>query len=298
LFKTRRRGACMIGAMIDLTAASRFIDTHARLLDRRRFETLVHGAPPDGLFAALAAYRNPDGGFGWALEPDLRAPTSQPAGALHAFEFLAEAGAPSPMARELCDWLDSVALADGGLPFGLAGADSPGTAPWWAHADPTSSSLHITSAVCAYAHRVQDPAVAGHPWLERATGYCLREIAALDEAPGSHVLSYALQLLDALDETAELARLAAFLPPSGELPIAGGIEDEKLRPLDYSPAPGPLREHLAPEQIERELDRLAGEQRDDGGWEIDFKPGSPAAAIEWRGYITVHSIKVLRANGR
>jgi hypothetical protein len=284
--------------MTDLDAAARFIDTHARLLDRRRFETLAGDAPPDGLLAALAAYRNPDGGFGWALEPDLRSPTSQPAGALHAFELLAEVSATDPMAKGLCDWLDSVTLPDGGLPFALAGADSSGTAQWWARADPATSSLHITSAVCAYAHRLDDPAVADHPWLRRATDYCLREIAALAEPRGAHQLSFSLQFLDAVGATAELERLAAFLPDSGELSVPGGLPDEKIRPLDYSPNPGPLRRHLAPGLIERDLDRLAAEQRGDGGWEIDFAPGSPAAAIEWRGYMTVYAIAVLRANGR
>jgi hypothetical protein len=282
--------------MIDLPAAEHFIATHARLLDRRRFDTLVGDVPPDGLLAALAAYRNPDGGFGWALEPDLRAPSSQPAGALHAFEFLAEAGVASPLATELCDWLAEVSLPDGGLPFALAGADTPGTAPWWAGADPTTSSLHITSAVCAYAHRVE--AIADHPWLQSATEYCLREIAALTEPTGAHQLSFALQFLDAIEATEQLDRLARFLPPSGELAVPGGLADEKIRPLDYSPTPGPLRRHLAPELIERDLDRLASEQRDDGGWEIDFQPGSPAAAIEWRGYMTVHAVALLRANGR
>jgi hypothetical protein len=282
--------------MIDITAAAGFMDTHARLLDRRRFDALVDGAPPDGLLAALAAYRNPDGGFGWALEPDLRAPGSQPAGALHAFETLADAAVVSPMAADLCDWLDSVTLPDGGLPFALAGADSPGTARWWAGADPTSSSLHITSAVCAYAHGV--PEAAEHPWLQRATEYCLREIAALKEPRGAHQLSFALQLLDAVDAAAELERLARFLPPSGELAVPGGLPDEKLRPLDHSPKPGPLRRHIAPEAIERDLDRLAAEQQADGGWEIDFAAASPAAALEWRGYVTVRAIAVLRANGR
>jgi hypothetical protein len=46
--------------------------------------------------------------------------------------------------------------------------------------------------------------------------------------------------------------------------------------------------------VERDLERLAAEQRADGGWEIDFAPASPAAAIEWRGYVTVRAIAVLR----
>ena len=81
--------------------------------------------------------------------------------------------------------------------------------------------------------------------------------------------------------------------------VAGGIEGEALRPLDFSPHPGrPLRALVAPEAIEADLDRLAAGQQDDGGWTIDFAAGSPAAALEWRGYFTVHAIATLREHGR
>ncbi|HEX7291553.1 MAG TPA: hypothetical protein VF250_10550, partial [Conexibacter sp.] len=187
--------------MIDLTTARTFMATHARVLDRRRLDLLLDGGSPDPLLTALAVHHNPDGGFGWALEPDLRTPASQPVGAYHAFELL-EAAAPetSPMAAELCDWLASVALPDGGIPFALDGADAPGSSPVWAHADTTTSSLHITSAICAGAHRVakHDPAVAAHPWLAQATDFCEREIAAIDAPRGAYELRFALQLLDAI----------------------------------------------------------------------------------------------------
>jgi hypothetical protein len=72
--------------MVNLDAAAEFMATHARLLDRHRVAVVLHGAPPDGALAALSAYRNPDGGYGWGLEADLRATESQPGAALHAFE--------------------------------------------------------------------------------------------------------------------------------------------------------------------------------------------------------------------
>ncbi|MGH2985756.1 MAG: hypothetical protein ACRDLO_03585, partial [Solirubrobacterales bacterium] len=189
--------------MIDLPAATAFLDSHARLLDRRRLDAILGGSP-DGALAALAAYRNPDGGFGWGLEPDLRPSGSQPAGALHAFEVLDEIGpATSPLGGELCDWLSSASLADGGLPFALAGADAPGSSPVWGAADTTKSSLHITSAVCAYAHRAggHDGAIADHPWLARATEFCRQRISALAEPSGTYELRFVLDFLDAIAET-------------------------------------------------------------------------------------------------
>ena len=54
------------------------MDLHARLLDRLRFRVLFEGASPEPLVTAIAAYQNADGGFGHALEPDLRGPESEP----------------------------------------------------------------------------------------------------------------------------------------------------------------------------------------------------------------------------
>jgi hypothetical protein len=85
--------------MVNLDAASVFMATHARLLDRRRLDVVLHGAPPDGTLAALSAYRNPDGGYGWGLEADLRATESQPGAALHAFEVFEDIAPPRPRER-------------------------------------------------------------------------------------------------------------------------------------------------------------------------------------------------------
>jgi hypothetical protein len=210
------------------------------------------------------------------------------------------------MAAALCDWLGSVSLPDGGLPFALEGAAGPGTSPWWAGADPSRSSLHITSAVAGMARRVaaHDPAVAGHPWLARATAYCMDAIAALPEPGGPIALSFILQFLDGLhgehpDAAAQLERLGAVIPASGAMPVPGGAEGETIRALAFSPQPGrPLRELFAADGIAAELDRLEEEQLDDGGWDVDHAVASPAATLEWRGYATVRALTLLRAHGR
>jgi hypothetical protein len=209
LFKTRARNlGRLVGMSIDLTAAAAFMSTHARLLDRRRFELLAHPDDPGAArltLAALEAYRNDDGGYGYGLEPDLRSASSQLGGAGHAFETFA-AAAPtltSPRAIELCDWLTTVSLPDGGVPFGLPVADPAGSAPFWANADPTESSLQISAFVALNAHALaaKDPAVAEHPWLERVTDYCLDAIRALDEAPFALILGFCIQLLDTVYES-------------------------------------------------------------------------------------------------
>jgi hypothetical protein len=292
---------------VDLAAAEAFLAAHARVLDRRRYRLLVGEADPRSVLAAVDAYRNPDGGYGWGLEPDLRSPESQPGGALHALEVFEDiAPATARQAVALCDWLASVSLPDGGLPFALPVTDPAGSAPFWAQADPTVSSLQITAVVTATAHRVatHDPAVAAHPWLAQATRYCLAAIQAIGAMPPAIELAFAMQFLDAVHDThphaaALLDRLGAFIPASGLVHVQDGLPDEMMRPLDFAPTPDrPVRALFAPETIAAELQRLVDQQQHDGGWRVDFASYSPAAALEWRGYMTVRAISMLQRNHR
>ncbi len=295
---------------MDVPGAAAFLASAGRVLDRRRFELLTGGGSPDAVVAAVDAYRNDDGGYGWGLEPDLRSGTSQPGGALHALEAFADlTPATTARAAEVCDWLAAVSLPDGGLPFALPVPDPAACAPFWTQADPTRSSLQITAVVAATAHRLAeaDPAVAGSPWLSRATAYCLQAARGLGPGTNAMELAFAVQFLDAAgrtgaasdDAAALLDRLRPLVPADGLLHVAGGAEGEFMRPLDFAPLPGgPARELFTPAVVEAELDRLAAGQQADGGWTVDFDSWSPAAALEWRGHRTVNALVLLRANGR
>src|SRR5688572_18541020 len=290
--------------------AASFLTTHGRILDRRRFELVSGNTSAEtraAVLAALDGYRNPDGGYGWGLEPDLRAHGSQPASAQHALAAITDAApATSPHTVALLDWLQSVTLPDGGLPFALPLGDSSGCAPFWAQADPHASSLQITAAVATQAHRAarSDKNVKNHPWFTTATRYCLQAIRDIKEAPFAYVLLFALQFLDvASDSYSEartlLDRLARFVPPNGALPVVGGAEGETLHLLDFAPEPGrPVRSLVDDRAVADDLDRLESGQQRDGGWAVNFNTYSPAAALEWRGYITVGAVDVLRMNGR
>lgn len=297
-----------IADTVDQAALETFSNNHARVLDRHRLRPLLGDGDEQATLAALLAYRNPDGGFGNGLEPDLRAAESQPAAALHAFEVFAElATFPSDHAVRLCDWLAEVSLADGGLPFALPVGNPAGCAPFWLGADATVSSPQISAIVAANARRVatNHPGVAAHPWLARVTEYCVSAIRAMrGRTPHAIELAFAVRFVDELHseapELAEklLAQLAEHVPADGLVHVQGGAEAEFMRPLDFSPLPGtPSRELLSAEAVAADLRRLAGGQQDDGGWQVDFVSYSPAARLEWRGYATVQAVRILRGNG-
>jgi hypothetical protein len=226
---------------------------------------------------------------------------------MHAFEVLAEVAAVAPAARpravELCDWLQHHTLGDGGLPLTLPVTIRAGCSPVWLGTDHETSSLQMTAQVAANAHLVarHDPRVARHPWLARATTWCLDAIARLDTAPSAHELLFAVRFLDAVadaDAVALLDRLAGMLSPDGVVPVEGGAPGEVLRLLDLAPrADGPARRLFAEDVVTAELDRLAAHQQPDGGWTVDFESPSPAAVLEWRGYATVAAVTALQSQG-
>ena len=85
--------------------ARNFIWHNARTLEQRWFEHAFDGGSAEHVVQAVLAYRNDDGGYGYALEPDHRGPTSQPLHALRALQLFGEVNAPE-QAESVLNWLD------------------------------------------------------------------------------------------------------------------------------------------------------------------------------------------------
>jgi hypothetical protein len=281
---------------IDVDAAEQFILANARLLERHRMARLLHGGSVDPILAALRAYQNLDGGFGHALEPDVRAPQSEPASTLHALEVLAEIGAlDDPMVIGAVTWIGHIAEPDGGVPFVMPTAASSPHAPWMV---PTEGGSQLTFGLVA-ALAEFDGAV---PWLERATEWCWERVARPDELDAYQV-KYSLVFLDAVPDEARavaaIERLRARIGQDGSMRVAGGTDEERLTPLSFSARPGARSRALFTEaQIETELDVLERGQQADGGWTFDFLGWSEGQTVEWRGIVTLLALATLSAHGR
>jgi hypothetical protein len=281
---------------VQIHSAEQFVLANARLLDRHRLAVLLHGAPVQPVLDSLRAYRNPDGGFGHALEPDVRAPDSEPAAALHALEVFAEIGKlDDPMVADAAAWVANVADPDGGVPFVLPTAAAYPHAPWMV---PSDGGSHLTFALAG----ILWEAGSNEPWLRRATEWCWAKLERLDEL-SAYFVKFALDFLDRVpDETRAreaVEKLRSRIDADGSIRVPGGTENERLTPLTLSERPGGRSRALfTDDQIEAELVRLEQRQQDDGGWTFDWLAWSPGQSVEWRGGMTLRALATLGAHGR
>jgi hypothetical protein len=286
----------------DIQAATTFVHANARLLDRHRLAHLLDGGDPEPVVQALRAYRNPDGGFGNAIEPDMRAPDSQPVGIHTAIEFLEEVGVrDDPMIAGAADWLGSVERPGGGVAFCLPSVLDHPRGPWWEPSDATS--ITQTAANAAALHAIG----ADHPWLDRASDLLWRWLDELDLTtaelgPGiAYDVRFAVWFLNAVPDAARagaaLDALAPSLLASGLITLEAGTGGDVQTPLDLAPFPDSRARRMFDQAtIDAHLQALAAAQQEDGGWTPGYPQWSVASSLEWRGVYTVNVLRVLRAN--
>jgi hypothetical protein len=283
----------------DFDAAATFIAANARVLDRRRFGRLFGDGAGQPVRDAVAAYRNADGGFGHALEPDCRAPGSQPAAVEMALRVMDEAGAwDEGLVLGACDWLEAVAPAGGGAAFVEPTLSGWPHAPWWVPEEGRPASLTATGLIAGTLHARG----FSHPWLDQATEVMWTLIGAL-AAPGSYDMFGVLRFLQHVpdrDRAREaFDRVGPLIIDRNLVTLDPDAPGEVHSPLDFAPEPDSLARALFDQAtIKTHLDRLAHAQRDDGGWTFNWPAWSPAAEREWRGFLTVDALRLLRANGR
>ncbi|MEU2717828.1 hypothetical protein [Streptomyces sp. NPDC007205] len=293
-----------------LFRAEQFVWLTARVLEQRLFAYhFLHGTP-DAVEAALDAYRNEDGGYGHALEPDLRGPVSQPLHTAHALRVLDAVGrCGGQRVERVCRYLTSVSTADGALPAIRPSQRGYPTAPFVPVVDDPPSELLATGPVVGLLHRNE----VWHAWLFRATDFCWQAVeslgkshpyeveaavAFLDSAPDR---SRAEAAADRLGRMVREQRLAALDPDRLDAyPVASGYAPgEHHFPHDFARSPESLaRAWFTDDEMARSLDHLAAEQQDDGGWPIRWRQWAPAPALEARAMVTIEALCTLRAYGR
>ncbi|MFJ3720302.1 hypothetical protein [Streptomyces sp. NPDC090057] len=293
-----------------LFRAEQFVWLTARVLEQRLFAYHFLNGAAEPVEAALNAYRNEDGGYGHALEPDLRGPVSQPLHAARALGVLDAIGrCGGQRAERVCRHLTAVSTADGALPAVDPGQRGYPAAPFVPVVDDPPSELLATGPVVGLLHRNE----VWHAWLFRATDFCWHAVdslrtshpyevhaavAFLDSVPDRSRAEAAADRLGRLVREQRLAaldpdRLDAYPVPPGYAP------GEHHFPHDFARSPRSLaRAWFTDEEMTRSLDHLAGSQQEDGGWPVRWRQWAPAPTLEARPMVTIDALRTLRAYGR
>jgi hypothetical protein len=278
--------------------AREFVYSDARVLEQRVFESAFEGASAVGVVDALLAYRNDDGGFGHGLEPDKRCPDSQPLDVQFAFEAMDAVGLlDAELARRACDFLATVAGADGLVPIVLPSIAAYPRAEHWRDGEfpPTTAPA---SAIAAFMHKHG----AAHSWVNDATASLF---ARLEEGrpDDAHALRDALLFLEHVPDRTRaeplIPAVADAVRTSAFFKLDPGAPGYGVTPLFVAPRPeSRWRLLFSDDEIAAHLDHLVAIQQHDGGWPLSWTPPSQASELEWRGFQTVTALRVLRSYGR
>ena len=284
---------------MDFEKAVQFIWGNARLLERAVYAYRFEQAPAERILSVLKTYQDADGGFGQALEPDLRAPQSQPLFVEFGLRLLYECKLrDAELAYRVCDFLALHADLQQGIPTIFPSSQNYPRAAHWNDPGAQQRSLDRLIGLVGLANwqGIQ------HPWLQQAVESCFETLIKTHYTE-AHTLQNAFCLLESLPDRPETPALFDRLGREllkaeffcAEAPVSGYC----LTPLHFASRPDSFCRRLFTEkQLDGHLKQLEGEQDQDGGWPIAWQPPSEAAKCEWRAFRTLDALSTLHAYGR
>lgn len=297
--------------------ARRFLKTQARPLDRALFEYRFEDAPAGQVLDELSRFQNPDGGFGRALEPDLRTPSSSALATAIGLRLLTELSCDDdhPVVGSVIHWLlnafDPLTDVWRVAPYDVN--DHP-HAPWWHDRAGSLARTFDDFQVIPRAELVgllhHFPSLVPPRWLREITEKTVTSIETIEPlgSGGGDDLVYALHLAESEDlppahRDRLLARLRRVVPEVVSRD-PGQWRSYCITPLKVSPAPGSPVSDLILDAVQLHLDYQIDQQAADGAWDPVWDWGGAypeaweKARREWRGHLTLETLTSLRAYGR
>ncbi|MDW3194513.1 MAG: hypothetical protein R8G66_19200 [Cytophagales bacterium] len=285
--------------------AKDFILTNARMIERRLFQYHFEGDGPEGVFHAVYAYRNSDGGFGHGMEPDTASPESQPLFSIMALETLDEVGYLSPdvILKDFMPYFERLTTEKGGIPWMMRPtSDYPcedhfKTVKEWAALSTTAPLLGLLEK-----YKIDIP------WMQQAEEFVWSEFERIQ---GKHAFCYLCvpRWLTFLQHTRSKEKAKQQIKRLGEWVLKDGVislneADEgwglygKPHSLNYAPTTNSILSPLFDEAtIDADINELIGRQKGDGRWDTWYGI-SEGTKLEWAGIQTLTVLKTLKNYGR
>jgi len=297
--------------------ARQFLLQQARPLERALFLQRFEGAGSQDVLAALSAFQNDDGGFGRALEPDLRSPSSSALATAIGLQTLVELDCPAeePRVRRAVAYLLATHDERTGV-WRVAPRDVNAYphAPWWHDQDGSlertfDGFLTIPRVLVVAGLQHYAPLVPAD-WLESVRADTIRDIEADPElgGGGGSDLMYAVVLAETRglpqpDRQRLVARIRQTIPAA----VVGDPARWNtycLTPLRVIANPRTVGADLIAAQVRMHLDYQIDHQSAEGTWDPVWSWAGTypevwaQARLEWRGHLTLETLTQLRAFGR
>lgn len=296
---------------------------NARPLELARWRFLFEKGSREDVLDALAAYQNPDGGFGHALEADAWNPDSAPLQTWTACTILAEVGAASdtPLIRSVLRYLEQTPdFVDGLWRSTVPSNNHHPHAPWWHHVDDRSSRAewgYNPSAALAGYILMWSP--EDRPVFRRAVEVARGAIADARQkgVRGNRHLTHCQRtLLRGIEGLPASVRDRAFpeWEAFGDLVFrntTASIDRDRSRwfvsyatlPTDLIDSPADPQYVDEREGIEAALDGLLSYRNAEGVWDIswtwDQYPEAFAVSRRWwQGVVALERMRLLHVFGR
>ncbi len=292
------------------TRVTAFLKGQGRPLEQKLYAHAFEGGSAADVLAELARFQNPDGGFGHALEPDIRLPGSSVIAATIAFQWLREIQAPAdhPVVVNGCRYLRSTFdAANVNWPFMPPNVDDAPHAPWMVYGgDLSHSPLNPRAEIVGYLYDY-----AGHfpaAMRQQATDAIVDCIMAQPDNMAMHDLLCVVRLYEtpSLPEAIK-TRLFGKLKSATEQvverdPARWGAY--VLPPLWIANRPDSRFAGLFRRELDANLDFMIDHVTDAGCWNPNWSWGGlwpdvwTQAEKDWRGVLTFNNLCTLRAFGR
>ncbi|WP_034387149.1 hypothetical protein [Deinococcus sp. YIM 77859] len=295
--------------------ARAFLLERGRPLEASRFRQVFEDGAPQDVLAALRAYRNPDGGFGRALAPDVRAPLSSVLATAYALRVLHDLDVPAsePLLADAVGWLRlRLQVEDGGSVWPILPPEAKAYphAPQWSQAEPGELArafggfrIHPRAEIVARLWHWPDLLPAGL-LLQLTVEVRDAVLEGLDpgDVNGHHVAAVFAQSEDVPEEHRRpvLEYLHDVLPER----VARTPEDvagPALSALMAAPTPASPLAHTLEAPLAAALSHLLTSQDEDGAWGPRWDWGGtfpevwPQAEADWRSVLTLEALLTLRA---